>query len=82
MTELRPVSFNKRRQNEEVFSRKIHGERMFPQCSQFSIRETLFPVSVFVFKMQIMLALHSREQCEQRPNFANTFELDGTIRHP
>ena len=27
----------------------------FPNVSQFLIRETLFPVSVFVFKMQIML---------------------------
>ena len=58
----------------------------------------------FVFKMQIMHALHSRDetkilacehlqnfceheqastlQFEQRPNFASTFELDGTIRHP
>ena len=48
-TELRPVSFNKRRQNEEAFSRIIHGARMFPQCSQFPTRVTLFPVSVFAF---------------------------------
>ena len=39
-TELRLVSFNKRRQNEEAFSRlKIHGARMFP------IRETFYSVS-------------------------------------
>ena len=59
--ELRLVSLNKCRQNREAFSRKIHAAHMFPQCSQFPIREALFPVSVFVFKMQIMLALHSRE---------------------
>ena len=53
-TELRPVSFNKRQQNEETFSRNIHGARMFPS----------FPYgkqSVFIFEMQIMLMLHGRE---------------------
>ena len=62
-TELRPVSFNKRQQNEELkhFTRNFHGARMFPNVSQFPIRETLFPVSVFVFKMQIMLTLHGRK---------------------
>ena len=29
-TELRPVSFNKRQQNEEAFSRKIHDVSMLP----------------------------------------------------
>ena len=33
----------------------------FHNVSQFLIRETWFPVSVFVFKMQIMLALHDRK---------------------
>ena len=33
---------------------------MFPQCSQFPIRETLFPVSVFVSKMQIISTLNGR----------------------
>ena len=37
-TELRPVSFNKRQQNEEAFFRNIHGARMFPQC--FSVSHT------------------------------------------
>ena len=31
-TELRPVSLNKRQQNENHFSRNIHGVSMFPQC--------------------------------------------------
>ena len=31
---------------------------MFPNVSQFPTREILFPVSVFAFKMQIMLMLH------------------------
>ena len=60
-TELRPVSFNKRQQNENHFSRNIHGAACFPNVFQFPIQETLFPVSVFVFKMQIMLTLHGRE---------------------
>ena len=62
-TELRPVSFNKRQRNEKAFFffRNIHDARMFPQCPQFLIRETLLPVSVFVFKMQIILTLHCGE---------------------
>ena len=43
------------------FSRNSHGARVFPQCSHFPIKGTLFPVSVFVFKMEIMLTLHGRE---------------------
>ena len=81
----------------------------FPNVSQFPIRETLFPESVFVSKVQIMRTLHGTEfnenpsmralaknlrarasehssifceQFEQRPNFASTFKLDGTIRYP
>ena len=57
-TELRPVSFNKRQKNEEAFFQK-HSWRA--HVSQFPTRELLFPVSVFVFKMQIMLTLHDRE---------------------
>ena len=60
-TELWPVRFNKRQQNEEAFFQKHSWARMFPQCSQFPILETLSPVSVFVSKMQIMLTLHGRE---------------------
>ena len=33
----------------------------FSTVSKFPIRETLFPVSVFVFKMQFILTLHDRE---------------------
>ena len=56
-TELRPVSFNKRQQDEEAFFQNIHGTCMFPQCLPVSqmgniVWETLFPVSGFVFKMQ------------------------------
>ena len=49
-TELRPVSFNKRQQDEEAFFQK-HSWRVhvFPMPP---IWETLFPVLVFVFKMQ------------------------------
>ena len=57
-TEVGPVSFNKRQQYEEAFFQK-HSWRA--DVSQFPIREALFPVSVFVFKMQIMLTLHGRE---------------------
>ena len=59
--ELWPVGFNKRQQNEEAFSRNFHGARMFDNVSQFPTRETLFPVAVFVSKMQITLTLHCWE---------------------
>ena len=56
-TELRAISFNKRQQNEEgAFPETFMAHACFPDSdSQFPIRETLFPVSVFVFKIQIML---------------------------
>ena len=54
-TELRPVSFNKRQQNEEALFQNHSW------CMHVSPRETLFPASVFVFKLQIMLTLHGRE---------------------
>ena len=81
----------------------------FLNVAQFPMRETLFPVSVFVFEMKICLRYtagkfnenpsmralakilraraseHSSnfcEQFEQRPNFASTFNWDGTIRYP
>ena len=57
-TELRPVSFNKLQQNKEAIFQK-HLRRV--DVAQFPIREPLFPASVFVFKMQIMLSLHDRE---------------------
>ena len=43
------------------FSRNIHGAHIFPNVSQFPTRKILFPVSAFVFKMQIMLTLYDRE---------------------
>ena len=62
-TELRPVSFNKRQQNEEIFFPEtcIHGVRLrllpsFPYRKQ----------SVFIFKMQIMLILHGSENPSMR----------------
>ena len=58
-TELRPVSFNKRQQNEEAFFQKHSWcAHVAPMLKNW---ETLFPVSVFVSKMQIMLTLHGRE---------------------
>ena len=42
-SEFWPVSFNKRQQNEEHFSRNIHGARMFPQC--FPVSHTVNIVS-------------------------------------
>ena len=66
-TELRPVSFNKRQQNEEAFSRNIHGARMFHNVSQFPTRETLFPVSVFVSKMQITLICYTVGNFNKNP---------------
>ena len=50
----------------------------FPNVSESRIQETLFPVSIFVFKMQIMLTLHGREfyrnseHASTCKNFANT----------
>ena len=47
----------------------------FPNVSQFALRETSFPGSVFVSKMQIMLTLHGKEiltkigVCEQLQKF-------------
>ena len=58
--ELGPVSLNKRQQNEEVLFQK-HSRRVFPNVSQFPMRETLVPVAVLVSKIQIMLTLHGRE---------------------
>ena len=52
------INVNKTRKH---FSRNIHGARMFPNVFQFPTRKLLFPVSVFVFKMQIMLTLQDRE---------------------
>ena len=87
-------------------SRNMH---IFPMFPSFAIRVTLFPASIFVSKMQIMLTLHGRElsrdseyasnckmfrarasehsstfyeQFQQRPNFASTLKLNGTIRYP
>ena len=81
----------------------------FPNVSQFPIRKTLSPVSIFVFKkddayatrqgiltkiracehlqkiLRARASEHSSnfcEQFEQRPNFASTFKLAGTIRYP
>ena len=95
-SELRPVSFNKRQKSEEAFFQKhswrVHVSPMFPT------RKTLFPVSVFCFqdanyayatRQGILTKIRAREhlqkfceQLEQRPNFARTFNLDGTIRYP
>ena len=53
-TELRPsvsINVNKTRKH---FSRNINVRACFRNVSKF-------PVSVFVFKMQIMLTLHGRE---------------------
>ena len=51
-TEITPVSFNKRQQNEEAFFQKhsFVARTCFPNVSQFPILETLFPVSVFCFQ--------------------------------
>ena len=57
-TELRAVSFNKRG---SIFLETFTARPCFPNFSQFPIQETLFPVSFFFFKMQIMLTLHGRE---------------------
>ena len=54
MSELWPVSFNQRQQNEEAFFQKRSWRVCFPNVSQFPIGETLSPVSVFVSKMQII----------------------------
>ena len=71
-----PVSFNKRQQNEEAFcqAHSFIARACFPNVSLFPILETLLRVSCqfFVFKMQIMLTLHSRElipACEHLQKF-------------
>ena len=111
-TELRPVSFNKRQQNEELkhFTRNFHGARMFPQCFPVSHKGNIVSrVSVcfqdanyayptrqeiltkiracehfqtFCEHKQASTHLTLPEQFEQRPSFASTFILDGTIRKP
>ena len=63
-----PLSFNKRQRNEKAFFQKNSRRAHVPQ---FPIQETLFSVSVFVFKMQIMLALHDRE-FERKSETADT----------
>ena len=109
-TELRPVSFNKRQQNEKAFFQKhswhTHFSQMFPSlpygkhCFQCQF---LFPRCKLCLRYTAgnfnenpsMRALakilragaseHSFnfcEQFEQRPNFASTFQLNGTTRHP
>ena len=52
------INVNKTRKH---FPRNIHGARMFPNVFQFPTQKILFPQSVFVFKMQIMLTLHDME---------------------
>ena len=48
-TELRPVSFNKRQQNEEAFfSRNIRGARMFLQCFPVSHAGNIFFSVIFL----------------------------------
>ena len=113
-TELRPVSFNKRRQHEEAFSKKnswrAHVSPMFA-VSQVSYTGNIVSSGSFCFQdanyacatvtaenfnenlsmRALAKSLRARasehlsnfcEQFEQRPNFASSFELDGTIRHP
>ena len=48
MTELRPVSFNKRRQNEEAFSRKDSWRAHVSPMFAVSHTGNIFPVSVVV----------------------------------
>ena len=96
-TKLRPVRFHKRQQNEEAFSRKIHGARMFPRFFCFeavnyayaTLQEILDnenPSMRAVAKiLRARASEHSSyfcEQFEQRPNFSSTFKFDGTIRYP
>ena len=56
-TEHWQVSFSKRQQNEEAISQRYSccACACFPNASHFSQPETLFPVSVFVSKMQLCL---------------------------
>ena len=113
-TELRPVDFNKRQQNEEAFFQK-HSWRVHvsPMPPSFPYWKHCFQCHFLFFKMQILLVLYtvgnfltkirarkqSQKICEQeqastydhcsskgfcehfeqRPNFASTFKLDGTI---
>ena len=52
------INVNKTR---SIFPETFMARACFPNVSQFPIRETLFPVSAFVSKMQIILRIHGRE---------------------
>ena len=68
-TELRPVSFNKRQQNEDEkhFSSNIHGAHMFPQCLPVSHTGNI--VSSVSF-------------CGQDANYANTTRQGILTKNP
>ena len=81
-TELWPINFNKT----STKRRSIFPETFivftvracFPNVPQFCHTETLFPASIFVSKVQIMLPLHDRyfyresEHASSCKNFAST----------
>ena len=101
------INVNKTR---KLFSRTIHGTRMFPQCFPVSHTGNLvsslsfcFQDANYAFATQQGILTKNRacehlqkfweheqasthlifgEQFEQRPNFASTFKLDGTIWYP
>ena len=98
-TELRPVSFNKRQQNEETFFQKhAFMARVYVCFPVFQTGNNQFLFSRCKLclcytagnfnenpSMRARASEHSSnfcEQFEQRPNFASTFKLDGTIRYP
>ena len=91
-TGLRPVSFNKRQQNEEAFfSEPFMVHACFPAWNIVFSVSFCFKVANYAYATRrgiltkIRACEHSSnfcEQFEQRPNFASTFKLDGTIRYP
>ena len=89
------INVNKTRKH---FSRNIHGARMFPQCFLVSPTGNIVSMVSFcsqhanyayATRQGILTKFRACEhlsnfceQSEQRPNFASTFKLDGTIRYP
>ena len=65
----RSVSLNVNKAK-KYFSRNIHGPLMFPIFPYGKHRETLFPMSVLIFKMQSILTLRCRE-FERKSEYAS-----------
>ena len=84
-TELRPVSFNKLQQNGEVFFQKNSWRaHVSPRGNIVSSVRFCFQDANYAYATRrgILTKIRACEQLEQRPSFASTFKLDGTIQYP